>query len=122
MEIALLAAAGFISGMISGMGIGGGVILIPALTLLLGFEQKTAQGINLLYFIPTGAVALWVHFKNRSVEFKTGWPIAAFGIISAVAGAFLAGIIPSAILRRIFAFLVIFIGINEIFIAVKNKG
>ena len=41
---------GFLSGIISGMGIGGGAILIPALTLFYGIEQKLAQGINLVYF------------------------------------------------------------------------
>ena len=44
---------GFLSGIISGMGIGGGAILIPALTIFAGVSQKTAQGINLTYFINT---------------------------------------------------------------------
>lgn len=113
-------AAGFFSGITSGMGVGGGVILIPVLTLILGVEQKIAQGINLLYFIPTGAVALWVHYKNNSIEIKIAWIIAAFGVAGSIAGAYLAGIIPSHILRRIFALLTIFVGMNEIFLAVKG--
>ena len=113
------ACAGFFSGIVSGMGIGGGVILIPVLTLLLGVEQKIAQGINLLYFIPTGAVALWVHLKNKDVELKTAWIIAAFGIAGAVTGAMLAGNISPNVLRRIFAILTIGIGAHEIYAAFK---
>jgi uncharacterized membrane protein YfcA len=64
MEIILYLITGFVAGIISGMGIGGGVVLIPVLTLFLGFEQKIAQGVNLMYFIPTGAAALWVHYKK----------------------------------------------------------
>lgn len=121
MELMLLVAAGLFSGMISGMGIGGGVILIPALTLFLGIEQKVAQGINLLYFIPTAIVALTVHCKNKNLELKTALPIAAFGIVAASVGAYLASVIPSVILRKIFALLTIFVGINEIYIAVKKE-
>ena len=56
---------GFLSGIISGMGIGGGTILIPALSLFLNINQHTAQGVNLLFFIPTAIVALFIHKKKR---------------------------------------------------------
>ncbi|NLB81853.1 MAG: sulfite exporter TauE/SafE family protein [Clostridiaceae bacterium] len=121
MDIIILAVTGFFSGVVSGMGIGGGVILIPILTLILGFEQKTAQGINLLYFIPTAIVALCVHWKNHCVMPKVAIPIASYGIVSAVIGAILTGMAAPALLRRIFAVLIIVVGINEFYIAVKNK-
>ena len=53
-----VAAIGFFSGIISGMGIGGGTILIPALLFLTEVNQQQAQGVNLIYFIPTAVVAL----------------------------------------------------------------
>ena len=59
---------GFISGMISGMGMGGGTILIPGLVLFVGIEQKTAQGINLLYFMPSAIAALILHIKNKHIQ------------------------------------------------------
>ena len=68
---------GFLSGIISGMGIGGGAILIPALILAENIKQQTAQGINLTYFLPTAAVALLVHIKNKNVEVKTALIIGA---------------------------------------------
>ena len=112
--------AGFLSGIVSGMGIGGGVILIPVLTLFLGVEQKAAQGINLLYFIPTGAVALWVHLKNQNIDLKAAWSIAAFGIAGSALGAALAGNISPGVLRQIFAALTVAVGANEIFAALKR--
>ena len=62
------ALAGFLSGIISGMGIGGGAILIPVVTLTMGFGQKEAQFLNLVYFIPTAIAALYKHRKNGNIE------------------------------------------------------
>lgn len=50
------------------MGIGGGTILIPIMTIFLGFDQKTAQAVNLIYFIPTAITALTIHIKNKQIE------------------------------------------------------
>ena len=83
MNIFLPVISGFAAGIISGMGIGGGTILIPALSIFLSIDQHTAQGVNLLYFIPTAAVALFVHIKNKSIDYKIAIPI----IISGIAGA-----------------------------------
>ena len=60
--------AGILSGVISGMGIGGGAILIPVLTMILGFGQRQAQFINLVYFIPTALAALYKHNRNGNIE------------------------------------------------------
>lgn len=66
-----VAAIGFFSGIISGMGIGGGTILIPALLFLTEVNQQQAQGVNLIYFIPTAVVALITHRKNGTLDLKT---------------------------------------------------
>ena len=67
---------GFFSGIISGMGIGGGTILIPALILILELDQHQAQGVNLIYFIPTAVVALITQTKNKNVIWQTEKPLA----------------------------------------------
>ncbi|MGN1093180.1 MAG: TSUP family transporter, partial [Monoglobaceae bacterium] len=77
---------GFLSGIISGMGIGGGAILIPALILTSAIEQKLAQGINLVYFLPTAVFALIVHIKNKSVVINTALIIGICGVLGAVIG------------------------------------
>ena len=58
---------GFISGILGGMGMGGGTLLIPLLNFL-DIEQQTIQAINLISFLPMACVALGLHFKNKLVK------------------------------------------------------
>jgi len=106
--------AGVISGVISGMGIGGGAVLIPALLLISDITQKTAQGINLVYFIPTAVCALIVHLINKRVEIKTSIIIGSFGILGALLGFYIASNINDSILRKIFGVFLAIIGIYGI--------
>lgn len=107
--------AGFFSGIISGMGIGGGAILIPILTMLLNIEQQRAQCTNLVYFIPTAITALIIHIKNKSVDFKAAIPIIIFGLAGAAVGAWIAVYMSADILRRIFGGFLFVVGINQFF-------
>lgn len=67
---------GFISGILGGMGMGGGTLLIPLLNFL-DIEQQTIQAINLISFLPMACVALGLHFKNKLVKPRhTLWMIA----------------------------------------------
>ena len=68
MEYLFYALAGLAGGMLGGMGMGGGTVLIPLLTILLGVPQHAAQAINLISFLPMAGVALIIHFKNGLVE------------------------------------------------------
>ncbi len=106
---------GFFSGIISGMGIGGGAILIPALIIIEGLSQQMAQGINLTYFIPTALISLFVHIKNKNVEFKTAAIIGGSGIIGAVLGARLATTLNGDLLRKFFGFFLLLVGLYEIY-------
>ena len=94
-----VALVGFCAGIISGLGIGGGTILIPALLFLTDITQQQAQGINLIYFIPTAITALITHQKKGSLDWKTAKPLAAMGLVGAAAGAFLAVSLESELLR-----------------------
>ena len=117
-----VALVGFCSGIISGMGIGGGTILIPALLFLTEIDQQQAQGVNLIYFIPTAITALITHQKKGNLNWKTAKPIALLGLAGAVAGAFLAVSLESDILRRIFGGFLFLMGLSEIFKKEKRKG
>jgi len=103
------------------MGIGGGTILIPALVIFLNIEQHIAQGINLVFFIPTAITALIVHIKNKSVCLKTTFQIVLWGITGAVLGAHIAVSIPAFILKRMFGIFLLFMGCYEILKGVKTK-
>lgn len=111
----ILGIAGFISGIISGMGIGGGTILIPALIFFGDMTQQQAQSINIIYFIPTAVVALVKHKKDGNIEIKTAKPIIVWGIAGALAGAFIATSIDSESLKKLFGMFLLVMGIMEIF-------
>lgn len=96
------------------MGIGGGAILIPAYMLFLPMDQHVIQGINLLYFIPTAIFALFIHYKNKLINYKVAFKIIIFGFIGSIIGAYIAIELPSAILKKLFGIFLLFIGLYEI--------
>jgi len=106
---------GFLSGIISGMGIGGGTILIPALSIFFNYEQHTAQNFNLIYFIPTALIALFTHAKSGNIEKNVLWKIILFGLIGAGIGAIIAINMEADILRKCFGGFLLIMGISEIF-------
>lgn len=116
-----VALVGFCSGIISGMGIGGGTILIPALLFLTDINQQQAQGVNLIYFIPTAITALITHQKKGNLDWKTAKPIALLGLAGAAAGAFLAVSLESDVLRKVFGGFLFLMGLSEIFKKKKDE-
>lgn len=110
----ILFIIGVLSGLISGMGIGGGSILIPALTIFLNISQHSAQSINLLYFIPTAIAALVVHIKNKRIKKELLWFLIGGGLFGALFGSYIAISLESLILRRLFGFFLFFMGISEL--------
>ncbi len=112
---------GLVAGIVSGMGIGGGTILIPALVFFIKPEQHVAQSVNLLFFIPTAIVALVIHIRNKNVDFKTGIPILLLGLGGAVIGSNIALSMDGSVLRKIFGVFLLAMGIYEIFGKTKAK-
>lgn len=102
------------AGIIGGMGIGGGTILIPALTIFLLKDQKIAQSVNLLSFIPTAIVALISHAKQGNIEKKLILKLSSGGIIGALIGSFLAVNISSKLLKKGFGIFLFIMGVYEI--------
>ncbi len=112
---------GFLSGILSSMGFGGGTVLILLLTSFMGVSQITAQGINLLYFIPVAAVSLIFHFKNNTVDKSAAAQLILWGLIGAVGGALIANLLEGKIpLKIIFAVFVLVLGLKEVFGKEKN--
>jgi hypothetical protein len=112
-EILLLILLGILAGALSGMGIGGGTILIPALTMLFGQTQHAAQNINLVYFIPTAAFAVIIHAKNKKIEKKFLPKIIIVGMVAALIGSLIALNLEAGTLRKIFAIFLLMMGIAE---------
>lgn len=109
----LLFFLGLFTGIISGMGIGGGTLLIPGLIILTSLNQKQAQGINLFIYIPTAIIALITHFYNKNLELRPVLPIIIAGIVGSIVGSRLAVNFDPKILRIIFAVFLLIMGIYE---------
>ncbi len=107
--------AGLFSGILGSMGLGGGGILIIYLSLFTDIKQLTAQGINLLFFIPIGVLSLIIYSAKKQIKWKITLKIAMFGVIGAISGIFLADFLGGDITRKIFGGLLVIIGILEIF-------
>ncbi|NLV35306.1 MAG: sulfite exporter TauE/SafE family protein [Clostridiaceae bacterium] len=116
----ILLLIGLGAGIVSGMGMGGGTILIPALVLTINPQQHTAQSVNLLFFIPTAVVALIIHIKNKHIDFKMAVPIIAFGMCGSFVGSWLAMRLAGGELKRLFGFFLLAMSIYEMFRKGKN--
>ncbi|OPJ56743.1 sulfite exporter TauE/SafE family protein [Alkalithermobacter paradoxus] len=110
----MLILVGVLAGIIGGMGIGGGTLLIPALVFFSSVDQKIAQSVNLLSFIPMALAALFFHAKSKNIEYKIILPIATSGILGALLGSTLSSNLNSDLLRRIFGVFLFVMGIFEI--------
>ena len=114
-----LILVGVISGIITGLGMGGGSILILILTSFLSIDQHVAQAMNLIFFIPTSIVSIIIHIKNNNVEKAIGKKLLLSGIIGGAGGAILAQHIKANNLRRYFGIFLLLIGIYEIVTTIK---
>lgn len=112
---------GVASGIISGMGIGGGTVLIPVLSIFFHMPQKMAQSINLIYFIPTACAALFTHIKAGRIEKDKIKLIIPTGIAGAIGGSLLALYLDNELLRSMFGWFLLLMGIREIYIGIKTK-
>jgi len=115
MNIFLACLAGLIAGAVGALGLGGGGILMIYLTVFLGIEQLPAQGINLLFFLPTAAVAILYHAKERLIQWKTIWPCIALGVVGSAGGVLLSGLLGGAFLRTVFGGFLVVLGAKELF-------
>lgn len=107
------ALAGLLSGVLAGMGMGGGTLLIPVLTLLLAVEQHAAQGVNMFAFLPAALLALWVHRKAGRLALKKCLPIMLAGVAGAALGAWGAALIQAGWLKKLFGAFLLCLGVYQ---------
>lgn len=111
----ILFLTGLAAGIVSGMGVGGGAILIPALVFVANPGQHIAQSVNLMFFIPTATVALIIHIKNKSIDFKMATPLIIFGLCGALAGSWIASGLDAGLLRKLFGWFLLAMSVYEMF-------
>lgn len=94
--------AGVAGGVLAGMGMGGGTLFIPIVTLFMDVNQITAQAINLVAFVPTAVLALGIHLKNKLVKGKDLAWIIVPSVLSCIGFSFLALMMEGDLLRKLF--------------------
>lgn len=115
MSFCIALAAGFATGILSGFGIGGGTLLLIYMTSLAHLDQDLAQGINLLYFLPTAATALIAHKKNGYLKGEAAWPAILCGLVGTALAAWAATALDVEVLRKCFGVFLLFVGLHELF-------
>jgi uncharacterized membrane protein YfcA len=111
--VAVLLAAGGFTGFLSGMmGVGGGTIMVPAMVLLLGYDQHTANGTSLLVMVPAGAMGAWAHWSLKNVESKLLPGLVPGVLLGTLIGGSIAQLLPEEYLRMLFAVVLIWLGLR----------
>lgn len=107
-------AVGVATGVLSGFGVGGGTLLLVYMTVFAGLDQHLAQGINLLYFLPAGLMALPAHLKNGYVEKPALLPAIGAGLACAAIAAWVAMALDVSLLRKCFGGFLTVVGLMEL--------
>lgn len=110
----LIAIIGIAAGILSGLlGLGGAIIIIPALVMLLGYSQQMAQGTALVMMVlPVGALAAYQYYEKGFVDIKASLIMAAFFFVGGYFGAKFATHIPQDILKKVFAIVLVGIAVK----------
>ena len=111
---------GVVAGIFSGIGMGGGTILIFLLTTFGGLEQHIAQATNMIYFIPTAVSAIIVNYKNKKINTKLALFTSVFGALGAIIGANISVHTDVQKLRKLFGIFLLAIAIHEIYTLIKQ--
>jgi hypothetical protein len=114
--------AGIFGGLLGGMGMGGGTVLIPILTLLFSINQHTSQAINLIAFIPMAVFALYVHLQNKLINVKNIYLIILPAILFSVVGSFIAKSMQGDSLQKLFGAFLIILSLIQFFCKTKGKN
>lgn len=101
----------FVFAVLSGLGVGGGGLMMIYLALFTEVGQLAAQGINLLFFLFSSGTSILVHLSKRKIFFSAVAVMSLSGVVGALIGAFLSGMIDQNVLRKIFGAMLIVCGI-----------
>lgn len=106
-------------GFLSGLGVGGGSLLLLWLTLVLGADPEQARVVNLMFFLPSALIATAFRWKQSKPDWHHILPAAGAGLLGAVIGNLLSPILPHDLLRKAFGVLFLLAGVREIFFRPK---
>ena len=115
--ILIIILIGIAAGMLGGLvGVGGGIIIVPALVYFIGFSQKTAQGTSLgLIMLPVGILGVLQYYKQGHVDFRVVGMLAIGFLVGSYFGSKISLSLPQETVKKIFALLMILIAIKMLF-------
>ena len=111
----VMLAIGALLGFLSGLGVGGGSLLMLWLTLILGLEHGIARNINLLFFLPAAVIASLFRWKQGALQIKKVLPAIIAGCISAALFAWLSRHLDLTLIKKLFGGLLLLTGFRELF-------
>lgn len=114
--IFILLALGLFAGVLSGMvGIGGGIVIVPALVYFLSYTQHQAQGTVLFMFLlPIGLLGVFNYYNTGNIEFKTAFIMACTFVVGSYVGSKVAVNVDQALLKKIFGVILFLVSIKMI--------
>ena len=115
--IVLLVVVGLLAGVLSGLvGLGGGVIIVPALVFLLGFSQHQAQGTSLgILLLPAGIFAVINYYQKGYIDIKVVLLLFVGFLVGGWLGSKLSLSIPEVMLKKVFAVALVLIAVKVLF-------
>ena len=120
-SIPFILVLGTLLGFLSGLGIGGGSLLILWLTLVLNMDAAAARGINLLFFLPSALIAAVFRWMQGSIPLRRILPAIASGCAAALTFSTLSTRLETPVLKKYFGVLLIVTGIRELLYKPKRK-
>lgn len=120
-SLPVMIIVGSVLGFLSGLGVGGGSLLMLWLTLVLEMEHNVARSINLLFFIPSAVIASFFRWKQGSLDIKKVLPAIIAGCVSAACFSMLSKQIDISLLKKLFGILLLLTGLRELFYKPKKS-
>ena len=114
-SLPVMLIVGTLLGFLSGLGIGGGSLLILWLTMVLHMDPLTARSINLLFFLPSALVACALRIKQGNLKIKPLLPAMIAGCAAAAVFSWISTVLDVAILRKLFGIVLVAAGLRELF-------
>ena len=120
-SLPVILLVGTVLGFLTGLGIGGGSLLILWLTAVLNMDPTAARGINLLFFLPSAVIACYFRWKQGMIPWKKILPAIIAGSTAAAFFSWLSGYLDVALLKKLFGALLIITGVRELLFKEKKS-
>ena len=121
-NLAVTLLIGTALGFLTGLGVGGGSLLMVWLTAVLGMDAVTARSINLLFFLPGAAIAILFRKRQGRIQWRNVLPPALAGCIAAAFCSYFSTAVDNSWLRKLFGAVLIIAGLREIFWKPKRRA